>query len=235
MRRVELLVAIAVALALAVAGVAAAAKSGGEASSISGGQQGAEAQAASSTSARVSVADETGRRVKHKISTHGHADAGRTRTRGPSSSINTQGRQQVRVREPRARAAPLQARSATSSTRRSARNQFLDQAQDLDLPLQAGFGSGSAPATSYGWAALTSKGKAVDLAPNSRYAEPQDRLRAQRRALAPTGPPRAPISRPQRLPDSVRRRRTGPTSPSASRPPGLIQFGSYRRKEVVLS
>lgn len=165
MRRVELLVAITVVLALVVVGVAAGASSGEEVVLDKRGDSKALKRKPELDIRRASAGDESGRRVKHKIAMQGTLTPAKKFTR-PFLLINTKGGSKSEFEY--LALGPRLFKRAGDGFKKVGANQFTTKRKTWIYRFKPAR-IGLRPGDSYGWAALTSKGKAVDLAPNSRY------------------------------------------------------------------
>lgn len=114
---------------------------------------------------RASVADESGRRVKHKISMQGKLKPQKKFTR-PFLLINTRGNSKSRFEY--LVLGPRVFRRVGDNYEKVGANKFTTKRKTWIYrfkPGRIGLGVGD----SYGWAVLTAKGKTVDLAPDARY------------------------------------------------------------------
>ena len=201
MRRVELLIAVVVG-ALVVVGVADAAKSGSEMVVDKRADSKALKRKPELDIRRASASDEAGRRVKHKISMQGTLTPEKKFTR-PFLLINTKGGSKSEF-EYLALGPRLFKRKGDGFVE-GRRQPVHEQAQDRIYRFKPAR-IGLRPGDSYGWAALTSKGKAVDLAPNSRYVTHEVGFIP---TTNPSGPP--PESGREPAPRSAGSSRVGPT------------------------
>ena len=164
MRRFELLTATAVAATLAVASIAAAGTSSSTVRDPRADTKPLKRKPELDIR-RASVGDESGGRVKHKISMQGSLKPGKKFTR-PFLLINTRGGNRSRFEY--LALGPRVFKRVGDGYRKVGANRFTTKRRTWIYRFKPGR-LGLQPGDRYGWAALTSKGRANDLAPNSRY------------------------------------------------------------------